>query len=356
MPMVATRMMGAELSTKFSPVKIRAKARSIDLNSPDALSYATRLIYQVCCFAGSFNLLEDFRDQDLCAAIERRDSATLFDRLMVDFSFQGISNEIAANYMRRHGRATWRAIRRNLAQRPTCAKLKTYWHFHGCQFEKTKYTCAEPDHIATCPLPSHRLRNGHLNQLAYSLYLFIRDIADGDLIGWIDDRLDQASDPAASDRLEQARNALIKPLRNVYGVSDKVLAIGLSSILIGVAEIRPRWLEVGVQLIAVDTLVHNFLHRTGVLNRLKAAHDYGADCYRPGGCADIIWAVADQIDTRQFNHSFPKVFPRFVQLAIWSYCGQDALDICNGNRIDDRQRCQNRHCRLYGICDRIRLK
>ena len=39
---------------------------------------------------------------------------------------------------------------------------------------------------ARCPLPSHDLRNGRLNQTAYSLFLFIRDIADGDLIGWID--------------------------------------------------------------------------------------------------------------------------------------------------------------------------
>jgi len=345
--MVARRTVGQ--------VHARPKARPIDLDPP-AVDHATRLIHQVCCLAGSFDLIEQFADQDLCTAIDRRNTAALYDRLIYSFSFQGISDEVAENYMHRHGRPTWAAVRKNLSRRPTCPKLKTYWQFYDCRYEKTNHTCAEPDHIATCPLPSHRLRNGHLNQLAYSLYLFIRDVADGDLIGWIDDHLDQASDPAASDRREQARNALIEPLRNVYGVSDKVLAIGLSSILIGAAEVRPRWLEVGVQLIAVDTLVHNFLHRTGILNRFKAAHAYGANCYQPGGCADIIRAVADQIDTRQFNRSFPKVFPRFVQLAIWRYCGQDALDICNGNRVDDRKRCQNGHCRLYRFCDRIRLK
>jgi hypothetical protein len=72
-------------------------------------------------------LLEDFRDQALCAAVDRRDSAALFNRLMHDFSFQGISDEIAANYMRRHGQATWHAVRKNLAKRPTCPKLKSYW-------------------------------------------------------------------------------------------------------------------------------------------------------------------------------------------------------------------------------------
>ena len=44
-------------------------------------------------------------------------------------------------------------------------------------------------------------------------------------------------------------------MRNVYGVADKVLAMGLSDILIGAADVRPRWLEVGAHLIAVDTLV-----------------------------------------------------------------------------------------------------
>jgi hypothetical protein len=321
-----------------------------------AVAHAARLIHQVCCFAGSFDLVQDFRDRALCAAVERHDSAALFDRLIYDFSFQGISDQIAINYMGQHGQATWRAVRKNLAKAPSCPKLKTYWAFHACRYEKTSGTCAEPDHIATCPLPTHCLRNGHLNQIAYSLYLFIRDAADGDLVGWIDDRLEQAYDQAARDRFTQARNALIEPLRNVYGVSDKVLAMALSGILIGAADVRPKWLEVGVQLIAVDTLVHNFLHRTGILARLRAAHPYGLGCYRPGGCADIIRLMASEIDARQFNHSFPPIFPRFVQLAIWRYCSQQGLDICNGNRVDDRQRCQNWHCRLYRICGRIRLK
>ncbi len=58
-------------------------------------------------------------------------------------------------------------------------------------YGKTSGTCAEPNHIATCPLPTHQLRNGHLNQMAYSFALFIRDIADGDLISWIDDQIGQ---------------------------------------------------------------------------------------------------------------------------------------------------------------------
>ncbi len=70
-----------------------------------------------------------------------------------------------------------------------------------------------------------------------------------------------------------------------------------------------------MHLIAVDTLVHNFLHRTGILARFKAGHPYGPGCYRPGGCAEIVRLVASQIDARQFNRDFPQIFPRFVQIA-----------------------------------------
>jgi hypothetical protein len=70
--------------------------------------------------------------------------------------------------------------------------MNSYWNFHGCRYRKTAMTCARPDLIETCPLPLHEFRNGNLNQLAYSLFLFIRDVADGDLVGWIDRRLAEA--------------------------------------------------------------------------------------------------------------------------------------------------------------------
>src|SRR5580693_596120 len=106
-------------------VQAQSKTRPTGLDLA-AIDHAVRLTHQVCCLAGSFDLLEEFRDPALCAAVERHDTAALFDRLMYDFSFQGISDEIAANYMRRHGQATWRSVRKNLATGPTCPKLQTY--------------------------------------------------------------------------------------------------------------------------------------------------------------------------------------------------------------------------------------
>jgi hypothetical protein len=69
--------------------------------------------------------------------------------------------------------------------------------------------------------------------VAYSLFLFIRDVADGDLVGWIDRQL-------------QAANELPgPPLREVYGLSDKVPTLALSCILLGAPKKMNLWIEVG---------------------------------------------------------------------------------------------------------------
>jgi hypothetical protein len=325
----------------------------------DGIGYATGLVTRVCQLAGCSAFIDDARAsleaEGVVAAVCDHNTPALFNWLVSVLSYQGISDQVAAGYMELHGNATWQAISRDINARPSCPKLASYWHFQNCRYSKKHYACSEPNHLPRCPLPAHWLRNGRLNQTAYSLYLFIRDVADSDLVAWIDGRLDAAARPSGPDRLARMRAALIEPLKEVYGVSDKVLMMTLSQLLIGASGDRRRWFEVGGSMIAVDTLVHNFLHRTGILHRLHADHPYGPACYREGGCAAVIEAIAHEIDARRFNRAFPKVFPRFVQHAIWRYCSQQGLDICNGNQIGDRARCENKECELYSNCDRISL-
>jgi len=151
------------------------------------------------------------------------------------------------------------------------------------------------------PAAQSPLRNGSLNQLAYSLFLFIRDLAAGDLVAWIDGRLAIADQAPVMHRLAAMGQALIGPLRNIHGLSDKVLNMALASLLLGAGHGKPRWVETGASLIAVDSLVHNCLARTGILDRGNAAHVYGPQCYGPGGCAAILRAISAAIDGRQFN-------------------------------------------------------
>jgi hypothetical protein len=318
------------------------------------------LIRTVCTVAGSMSFLdeidEEIRHTGLNEAIASGNTPPIFDWLLTAFSFQGISDRVARGYIEKHGAASWSAMEAGLKTSPSCQKLHSYWGYEGCRYDKGSFTCAEPDHIDACPVPRPRLRNGRLNQTAYSLFLFVRDIAGGDLTGWIDSQLEAATGSSVAD-LEAARQeALIGPLRSVYGVSDKVLTMALSSLLIGARNHRPVWFEAGRVMVAIDTLVHNFLHRTGILESCGIPHRYGPACYAEGGCAEIIRAAADRIDARSFNPSFPKLFPRFVQHAIWRYCAAEGLDLCNGNRIDDHEPCQINYCYLFQICGRKSLK
>ena len=318
------------------------------------------MIRAVCAVAGSLSFLdeidEEIRHAGLAQAVASGKTPPIFDWLLTAFSFQGISDRVARSYMDKHGTASWSKMEASLEASPTCQKLQTYWDYAGCRYDKGSFTCAEPDHIDACPVPRPRLRNGRLNQTAYSLFLFVRDIAGGDLIGWIDSQLEAATGSSDAD-LEAARQeALIGPLRGVFGVSDKVLTMALSSLLIGARDHRPVWFETGKVMVAIDTLVHNFLHRTGILETCGVPHRYGPACYAGGGCAEIIRGAADRIDARSFNPSFPKIFPRFVQHAIWRYCAAEGLDLCNGNRIDDQERCQINYCYLFRICARKSLK
>ena len=322
-----------------------------------ALDHATRLIHRVCCLAGSGDFITELRadNEALRSAIERHDTAALFDWLMAMLSYQGISDQVAHDYITHHGNVSWHEIERALAADVTCPKLQGYWLFHNCGYHKTSRTCAEPEHIAQCSLPAHPLRNGRLNQTAYSLYFFIRDIVDGDLVAWIDHELASLASPGNTGPLGQMREALLSPLRHVYGVSDKVLSMALSVLLMAAPKSMKHWASVGTTMIAIDTLVHNFLHRTGILQRLNADHPYGPACYGVAGCLGVLEMVADQIDAREFNSRFPQAFPRFVQHAIWRYCAENGLDVCNGNRIDDTSPCDNLYCQVRRMCDRVAL-
>src|SRR5258705_4825446 len=215
--MVATATIRLRQSKRQKHPKIHNRAAAID--------HAVRVIYRVCCLAGSANLIDKIRadlDADgVRAAMRKRDTAAVFDWLIAALSYQGISDQIAYDYMEEHGYVRWDDINQKLAHGATCPKLKSYWHFHGCRYAKLSGTCADPDHISRCPLPTHDLRNGRLNQTAYSLYLFIRDVADGDLVSWIDRQLHEANDAPGPDHLARMRASLIEPLREVYGLSDK---------------------------------------------------------------------------------------------------------------------------------------
>jgi hypothetical protein len=325
-----------------------------------ALHHVATSVQLVCAVALNPGYLEAVRSacerSGLSDAVRSSNTPFLFNWLTELFAYQGVSDQIAWRYMDEHGRLEFSDLNRAFANRPSCPRLTSYWHFHGCGFAKAANTCAEPTHASCCPLPTHDLRRGGLNQSGYSLYLFIRDVCDGDLVGWIDQRLQTRDRPLCPDRAASMRQALLEPLGCIHGVSDKVLSMALSELLLGADPDRERWVTTGASMIAIDSLVHNWLHRSGALRRLGADHPYGARCYAPGGCADIIQDIAQLIDAREFCPDGPRVFPRLLQKAVWRFCAQGGLGICNGNQMDDRQPCEQCDCPMFEACDRLPLR
>ncbi len=183
---------------------------------------------RICEVAGAPDLIVDSRvglaRQGVIAAVRRHDTPVIFDWLFDAVSYQGVSDSIAWGYMEQHGRVRWHDISGALAELPSCPKLRCYWAF-----------------------------------------LFTRDLAGDDIVGWIDDRLAMIDTVQTSDRPARLRQALLEPFGHIYGVSNKVLAMALSGLLLAGDAKRPAWIEAGTVMIAVDTLVHNFLHRTGIL-------------------------------------------------------------------------------------------
>jgi hypothetical protein len=215
--------MGKARTSKKRPGKKKRTRPNSRSALTAAIDHAAILLDTVCMIAGSETLIGDPQHQStlrLRAAVTEHDTELLFETLMEAFSFQGISDDAVLKYMDQHGRVTWRDIERAMAHPGDCSKLISHWAFHGCGYEKASGICAEPDYVSSCPLPHHDLRNGRLNQTAYSLHLFIRDVADGDLVGWIDNQLRHANKGTDHGRLSRMRESLIGPLRNVFGVSD----------------------------------------------------------------------------------------------------------------------------------------
>src|ERR1700730_16907936 len=82
-------------------------------NGPgSAINHAVRLIHAVYGLAGSPTQIDEIaaelRAEKVRAAIRHHNTAAVFDWLMAGLSYQGISNQVAYDYMERHGRAKCR--------------------------------------------------------------------------------------------------------------------------------------------------------------------------------------------------------------------------------------------------------
>jgi hypothetical protein len=301
-------------------------------------------------------IAQGLRRDGVCDAVAAHDTPALYDWLVGVMQLQGIADRSAAAFVDANGLVSWEDVAVTLAGRASCPRLSSFWHFHGCGYRKDAAACAEPLHIGSCSIPQHPTRKGSLIIGAYALALFMRDVCDCDFVGWIDRSLEHADPgPAARDRGVRMGAALLDGMRGIYSLGDKVLSMALADLLLAADPQRERWVTTGASMIAIDTLLHNHLHRSGVLRRFGAEHPYGPRCYAAGGCSDLVRGLAERIDARQFDTTYPANFPRFIQFAIWQLCSTSGFNVCNGNQIDDTRGCANDRCPAFAACDRLAL-
>ena len=302
--------------------------------------------------------LEDVRERlamaDIIGAVESGNTPTIFDWIVRLLARQGIGNHAAEVFLARNGSPSFDEIADLLARGARCPRLRCRWSFEDCGYRRSAETCSTPHHLVGCAVEQIPARKGALAEAAIGLWLFVRDCCDGDLVSWLDKRLAGANMPIGDPRrFARMRAAVLDPLVEIPGTGRKVWSMILAELLLGGDPDRPRWVEVGASFVAVDSLVHAYLHRTGLLRRLGADHLYGPACYGPDGCSKIIELLASLIDAREFDASFPACFPRWIQFAIWWFCAADGWSICNGTKIDDETGCRQQFCPAFGHCARL---
>ena len=289
------------------------------------------------------------------AAIARHDTPVLYRLLMDGFSFQGISDANARAFIARHGNADWATLQGALAQTDgLCPKLHDFVSYRGCGYRKTLRSCGNPEALPSCPVPTLPLRKGVLNEQAFSAFFFIRDRCGGDLVGILDEVIASAAN--APDALTAQRERLLTAFGEICGVSRKLVSMMLATLLMAADATRPDWVRVGGSMIAVDSLVHNFLHRTGVLAAYGGEHLYGLRCFGEGGCEETLRDLADKLRSRPATTGCGEALPRTVQHAVWRFCAADELSICNGNNIKDELACDLSWCPLWAKCSRLPLR
>ena len=85
--------------------------------------------------------------------------------------------------------------------------------------------------------------------------------------------------------------------------------MALASLLMGAGATRPGWFEVGASFVVVDTLVHNFLHRTGILNRLEADHPMAQPATDQGAALTFLLTLPSPSMPADLTQDFRRRFP-----------------------------------------------
>ena len=112
-------------------------------------------------------------------------------------SYQGTSDHVAATYIERHGTISAWELRCRLNRRQLCPKLKDYWHYKNAATRRPGGLATSRRNIPATPCSATTCAMA-VSTRPYSLFLFVRDVSGGDLVGWIDRQLKLADQPKST--------------------------------------------------------------------------------------------------------------------------------------------------------------
>ena len=258
-----------------------------------------------------------------------RRMAKLYKCLVESFIMVGGSDQSNQGYYdRQKVKPTYYGIQKAI-RNAACPKLASFEAYQDCGYRKMAKTCNNPDLIASCPVPHLDMKRGGLTQMAFSLFFFLRDVCRGDFYRFVKDQFGDGNLPEGelTDRIQ----GFIDQLSRIHNVGPKLVDMVFSHIFFTQA---PGWdyQAIGVRMVAIDTLVHNFMAKTGTLDSYGQPHKYGPKCHSQAGCVGVIEEIAKDLDCRKYHPSYPAYFPRLIQVYIWAYCAMNGENICNGNK------------------------
>lgn len=230
-------------------------------------------------------------------------SIKLYQYLLESFLFAGGGDQSNLTYYaKQQYKPTYNRVLRAV-KAGQCPKLASFEAFNGCGYQKTGHMCIEPAFLGTCPLPAFDMKRGSLNHMAFSLYFFLRDVAGGDFYAYVREHFGEGQ--LAAGTINELLHGFIGKVTTIANVGPKLAHMALSGLFL---TRYPGWdyRQVGLHMIAVDSLVHNFLHRTGILNSYQLSHVYGPRCHSQTGCMRVIQDLARRIDCREFNPTLPE--------------------------------------------------
>ena len=108
---------------------------------------------------------------------------------------------------------------KNAVKTAQCPKLASFETFKGCGYRKMTNNCSEPAFVKSCPLPRFDMKRGPLNEMAFSLYFFLRDVCRGNFYAYVRGHFGegQLADEAVSELLQ----SFIEKITTIANVSPK---------------------------------------------------------------------------------------------------------------------------------------